>query len=202
VVRVNDPTDKGLGKEILPKEITSKLENVLVKSLPPKDFTQGSTLLCSGSDPLSSPRLSASQLYSAKEKYLQGRGEIQNHGENPEPKPKTKGDLKFEQAHGGISRKEWDSHDEPWKAQKCIDLGISKEGVSEFKPHGNGHGQTNVSLPKKEAKAKAKPEPDWRGVPYSDMDLELDDFGDKITGETEATRRARLAKLFDHDDLT
>jgi hypothetical protein len=132
----------------------------------------------------------------------------------PKPKPKTKtngngkledahggisqaelSNMKFAESHGGIGKAEWNSLSQAEQVQKCIDCGISSPDVV------NAHGP-NVSVPKKEAKAK----PDWRGVPYGDMELDmgLDDLGDKIagTGETEATRLVRLSKLFDHDDLT
>jgi hypothetical protein len=159
---------------------------------------KGSTPLCSGSTPLSSPRLCAVPLYSANEKYPQSGAEIQKMGENLEPKPKTKGDLKFEQEHGGITRAEWDDHDQAWHTKKLIELGISKEGVSEFKPHGNGHGNGS-SVPKKKAKSKQslneflnegnpprlgdRTAADWEALErdmFGEIDSGLDDFGDKI----------------------
>jgi hypothetical protein len=148
VVRVDDPTKRTVGN--IPRvNLSSDTEQITVgKSPTPLDSYKGSSLLCSGSPHVFSAPLFSGLRYSAKEKY-QPKGELQNHGENLEPKPKTKskGELKFEQEHGGISRALWDSHDEAWKAQKCIDLGRSQPGISKL--NGNGDGP-NVPGPKKE----------------------------------------------------
>lgn len=160
----------------------TNMDNSLVQDSAPVRISAPKVLFGSGSAPLSSSSLSAVRIYSAKEKYPQRRGAIQNQRENlePKPKPKTKGDLKFEKEHGGITRAEWDDHDQAWHTEKLIELGISREGV--LKSNGNANAKANSNGHGKESVNKflnAGNPIQFKDMTAADLDaLEKDMFGD------------------------